>query len=199
MVDIEENWQKWKDIFNAAVDQCIPRVPWKFSRSKNWLTKETIKTIKKKIRLYRKAKKSGKEQYYVRYKTISNSMRQMTRQDYQVHIEAIAASLEKSTNQRPFWSWLKKIRKNDDGIPQLYHKNKVHTSNDEKAETLNEYFQSIFTKEVIGNLQQLKTRVSGERCPQSFDFISFSEEEVYHELCKINVKKANGPDGLHGI
>ena len=63
---------------------------------------------------------------------------------------------------------------------------------------MNEYFQSIFTKEVIGNLKQLKTRVSGERCPQSFDFISFSEEEVYHELCKIDVKKASGPDGLHG-
>ena len=33
---------------------------------------------------------------------------------------------------------------------------------------------------------------------QSFDFISFSEEEVYHELCKIDVKKASATDGFHG-
>ena len=160
-VDIEENWQKWKDIFNAAVDQGFPKVPWKFSRSKNWLTRETIKTIKKKRQLYRKAKKSGKEQYYVRYKTISNSVRQMRRQDYQLHVKEIASSLENSTNQRPLWSWLKKIRKNYDRIPQLYHENKVHTSNDEKVEALNEYFQSIFTKEAIGNLQLLKTMQAG--------------------------------------
>ena len=113
---------------------------------------------------------SRKEQDYVRYKAISNSVRQMTRQDHQAHVEEIAASLEKFANQRPFWSWLKKTRKNDDEIPQLYNKNKVHTSNDEKAEALNEYIQAVFTKEATGNLQQVETRVSGEQCSQSFDF-----------------------------
>ena len=48
--------------------------------------------------------------------------------------------------------------------------NKVHTSNDEKAEALNEYIQAVFTKEATGNLQQVETRVSGEQCSQSFDF-----------------------------
>ena len=134
----------------------------------------------------------------VRYKAISNSVRQMTRQDHQAHVEEMAAGLEKSTNQRPFWSWLKKMRKSDDGIPQLYYNNKVHSSNDEKAEALNQYFQSVFTKEATGNLQRIKTSLSGEQSPQLFDFITFSEEEVCDELCKIDVRKASGPDGVHG-
>ena len=38
---IEENWQNWKDTFNAAVMECIPRVMWKPKKSKCWLNKET--------------------------------------------------------------------------------------------------------------------------------------------------------------
>ena len=48
---IEENWQKWKDTFNAAVMECIPRVMWKPLKSKCWLNRETIKAIRKKRRL----------------------------------------------------------------------------------------------------------------------------------------------------
>ena len=74
----------------------------------------------KRKRLYKKAKKSGRDQDYARYKAASNSVRWLTRRDHKAHIEEIAANLQNPTNPKPFWSWLKKIRNNEDGIPQLY-------------------------------------------------------------------------------
>ena len=110
----------------------------------------------------------------------------------------IAANLQNSSNPKPFWSWLKKIRKNDSGIPQLYHGNEVHTTDTGKAEVLNRYFQSVFTREDTSNLQEIKAKLPGEPCPQSFDVCALSEQEVYEELWKLDVKKACGPDGLPG-
>ena len=41
---------------------------WKRKKSKCWLNRETIKAIRKKRRLYRKAKRSGRDQDYARYR-----------------------------------------------------------------------------------------------------------------------------------
>ena len=112
-------------------------------------------------------------------------MQQLTRHDHQAHIEEIAANLNLS-NPKPFWSWLKKIRKNDNGIPQLYHGNEVHTTDAGKVEVLNRYFQLVFTREDTRNLQQIKAKLPGEPCPQS------------SVLCQSRRCKAGGPDGLPG-
>lgn len=101
-------------------------------------------------------------------------------------------------SQRPFWSWIKKIGRNGDDIPKLYHKNKAHTSSREKTNALNDYFQSVFTKEITGNLQQLKRKLVGERCQQSIELVTFSEDQVYDELSSIDITKASGPEELHG-
>ena len=179
---IEESWQKWKDLFNAAVMECIPRVVWKRQKSKCWLKRETIKAIRKRKRLYKKAKRSGRDQDYARYKAASNCVRWLTRRDHQAHIEEIAANLQNPTNPKPFWSWLKRIRNNEDGIPQLYYGNEIHTTDAGKAEVLNRYFQSVFTREDTSNLQQIRANLPGEPCPQSFDVCALSEQEVYEEL-----------------
>ena len=136
--DIEENWQKWKDTFNAVVMECIPRVMWKPQKSKCWLNRETIKAIRKKRGLYRKAKRSGWDQDYARYRSASNSVWQLTRRDHQAHIEEIAANLQNSSTPNPFWSWLIKIvqEKWQWNTSTLYHGNEVHTTDTGKADFL---------------------------------------------------------------
>ena len=76
--------------------------------------------------------------------------------------------------------------------------NEIHTTDAGKAEVLNRYFQSVFTREDTSNLQQIRANLPGEPCPQSFDVCVLSEQEVYEELCKLDAKKACGPDGLPG-
>lgn len=48
------------------------------------------------------------------------------------------------------------------------------------------------------NLQQLKRKLVGERCQQSIELVTFSEDQVYDELSSIDITKASGPDELHG-
>lgn len=59
--------------------------------------------------------------------------------------EVIGSSL--SENRKKFWSYVRRSRSEDTGIPPLKVGNAVNISDKDKAETLNKYFHSVFTTE----------------------------------------------------
>jgi hypothetical protein len=67
LVSLEEEvnncWLQWKDLFQAAVDDCIPKVNVKKNKTMHapWISKEFILLCRKKKTSYKKAKKSGKD------------------------------------------------------------------------------------------------------------------------------------------
>ena len=71
--DINDNWTAWKDIFFAAVDDCIPKYRQKKRLTAPWITKDLIKLCRKKKCLYKKAKKSGKEETWIAYRALNSS------------------------------------------------------------------------------------------------------------------------------
>ena len=60
--DINDNWTAWKDIFFAAVDDCISKYRQKKRLTAPWITKDLIKLCRKNLSLYKKAKKSGRDE-----------------------------------------------------------------------------------------------------------------------------------------
>lgn len=50
-------------------------------------------------------------------------------------------------NQRPFWRWLKNMRGNSPGVPDLHVNGNVLSSALEKVNALNTLFSSVFTRE----------------------------------------------------
>ena len=58
--DIDDDWIKWKDLFFATVDDCIPKFRQKKRITAPWITKDLIKLCRKKKNLYKRAKKGGK-------------------------------------------------------------------------------------------------------------------------------------------
>jgi len=87
---IEINWTNWKDVFDMAVEECVPKVVWKPHKAKNWLSEETLSTIKKKRRLYRRAKKTRRRKDLRKFRCISNTVRELTRRDHITHTEQMA-------------------------------------------------------------------------------------------------------------
>ena len=63
----------------------------------------------------------------------------------------------------------------------------------EKAETLNEFFSSVFTKEQTGELPHFADRPF----TTTLDSITISPAQIEKKLSKLNPTKSPGPDGIH--
>ena len=73
---------------------------------------------------------------------------------------------------------------NSDGI--------VITNDSDMANTMNNYFSSVFTIEQLNNVPQL-----GQYEGNILDTFNFSTEEVQEKLQHLNIYKSTGPDMLH--
>ena len=60
------------------------------------------------------------------------------------------------------------------------------------ANTMNNYFSSVFTIKQLNNVPQL-----GQYEGNIIDTLKFSTEEVQEKLQHLNIYKATGPDMLH--
>ena len=107
---VDDNWMKPKDVIITIANDCIPHTTLKLKRTKNWLSDKTLSAIKKKRRLYRRAKRSGKPNDLNRYRAFSNTVRKLTRQDHHSHVDHISTELLNTGNQKPFWRWLKTLK-----------------------------------------------------------------------------------------
>ena len=73
--DINANWEVWKDLYFAAVNESIHKYRHKRKNIAPWITKDLIKLSRKKKHLYKKAKKSNSEDHWVTYRTLNNTLK----------------------------------------------------------------------------------------------------------------------------
>ena len=100
--DIVESWTMWKDLFFCAADSAIPKVQWKKSKVKHWLTDDTIHLLKMKCHLYnRMVKNPSSDVIKSRYKQLSNLVQSRTRQDTESHVSSLSSQY--SNSPKPFW------------------------------------------------------------------------------------------------
>ena len=93
-----------------------------------------------------------------------------------------------------FWSYIKSKSKTRDKICDLMQEDGELTSNNkEKAEVLNKFFSSVFTREKTDNVPVMPDR----QFENILDNITITPEEVLKKLFNLNPSKAAGPDGLH--
>ena len=67
------------------------------------------------------------------------------------------------------------------------------TNDKEKANLMNQYFSSVFTKEDMSNLPNFEVRVFD----QPLSEFNITPEMVKKRLEKLNPSKSPGPDGMH--
>ena len=160
------------------------------------MSEETVRLIRKKKRLYKKAKPSDTQGDLLRYKRVSNMVRRLTRRDHQDHLEDISCQLVE--NQQIFWRWLKNVRGQSAGIANLKYMGNILTAAVDKAKVFNHYFRSVFAKENISNLPRLRSLLWATWSTPSIADIEFDVDEVHKVLCRIDPSKACGPDEILG-
>ena len=61
--------------------------------------------------LYKKAKKSNSEDHWVAYRTLNNTLKMKCNSTKWSNLKALADKLQVENNSKPFWNYMRSIRK----------------------------------------------------------------------------------------
>ena len=95
-----------------------------------------------------------------------------------------------SDSPKRFWSYIKRLKVDNIGIPTLNNNNKLESDSRLKAEILNSQFKSVFTHENVHLPQEPSTNI-----PPMPDII-ITTEGVARLVHGLNPNKATGPDDI---
>ena len=189
--------KSWNDCLEAKIaegqDIFIPKINNRTNKPKrNFSAPQTLLSL---LQDKRKAFK-----YYKKYPT-ENNLNTYHYFRNQVNIEVKKAKVLKEiniskftkTNPKVFYKYVNSQIKHIEKVANLLKENNEYTENDqEKADTLNNFFSSVFVEEGDGPVPTF-----------SFDFenelndIIITEQDIYKTLSKLNTSKAPGPDCIH--
>ena len=183
-----DNWTAWKDIFFAAVDDCIPKYRQKKRLTAPWITKGLLNFVGRKKSPYKKAKKSGRDETWTAYRALNNSLKKKCSSAKWQHLKELTGKLKTDNNAKPFWNYVKSKRKGTNDLALLKEDGKEITDDESIAQEMNLYFSSVFTQEQsnlpeFGNI--INDRLSSILCTTS---------EVEKYLKTLNAHKSPGPD-----
>ena len=163
-----------------------------------WLNKSLRKAIRKKARLYNRAKTSKRPDLWAKYKLQKrDTQRNLRRARWSFINDKLLTSL-KTKNSKPFWRYigLKSQRQDSCGVSPLLHDGQLHSDSRPKAEILNQQFCSVglFTDEDTTNMPKL------EGPPTTpMNNIEITQSGITKLLSELNVDKAPGPDELPNL
>lgn len=153
-----------------------------------------MKLIRKKYHLYKRFTKSKLYYDYQKYIEIRNKTKQTIRKTIKEYERKVAKSSK--INPKGFWKYINTKLKRVTGIANLTKNDKTLSKSDkEKAEILNDFFCSVFTKEDLTNVPTLSPRNNDT----FFTDIILTREAIKAKLNKLDASKASGPDNIPTI
>ncbi|KAI8494439.1 hypothetical protein Bbelb_276650 [Branchiostoma belcheri] len=185
--------QKWSDFKDKMKDTMNKHIPSKITSSRYnlpWFNRNLRRHCRKKQRLYNKAKRTGQEEDWNKYKTVKKGVQKSIRQ---AHSKYVADILGEAIVDKPktFWSYIKGLRKDLVGVAPLKVGNTIISDSGKKAEVLSSQFKSVFTEEDTTDMPSL-----GQPCTPPMEHIVVSTDGVEKMLQGLNPAKASGPDQI---
>ena len=200
--DVQKQWDIFVNKYHDIEQKYVPRktVYINGQSSKKFsmpLNAKNLRMLKKKIRLWSKVRKNlASEEQEISYRRLKNQIRRLTRQGKKLLEKNIAKQAK--SNPKSFWAYAQSKLKTRAGIPDLAKtddKNKTTftSSDEEKANVLQDFFSSVFTQEPPGDLPYFKTRDFQEKLTN----IDINSDMVKKKLLKLKSNKSPGPHSIH--
>ena len=190
----EEMWtlfaQKYDDCFKKYVPKSRPK---KGCKPKPlWMTSETLLHIKRKRHAWNKYLATRRTDDFEEYKRVRNGTNDYVKTSKRNYERSISQKVKNEPKQ--FWRYVKSKTKSVSGVSNLKNEDGVFAKSEaEKAELLNNFFSSVFTKE---NLETLPEGTDKEVLSDLEDIV-ISESEVLKLLKELDASKAMGPDNIN--
>ena len=103
-------------------------------------------------------------------------------------------AVEIKSNPKLFWNYIKSKSCKSYDIPNVIDlKGTEHSTDSDKVNTFNEYFASVYTREICNNIPNMPSKPENI----SLDSIIITEPMIEKQLSNLNISKAPGPDRLH--
>ena len=191
--DVNKTWNNIKEEIHNLMQKCIPKhKPNNFPKLKPiWMTKKALRKIKRKYKMYKRWLKTSSGYNYQAYIIARNRCNKEVKKAKKAYEKHVAN--ESKTNPRKFWKFVQDKLKVKKGISVLKKTDGQYTENDfEKAETLNSFFASVFTREDKTNVPNMQSseRSDGKALPD----IIITPLAVQNKLKNLNPNKSQGPD-----
>lgn len=185
---VEDVWQQIKQFILKTVTNNVPSKLVGAKRSHPpWLTARVCRYIKRRDRLAAIAKKSGSEIDRRRFRKARNEVNLFVKHSYQDYLNTIIGNLH--DDKRAFYRFIKNKKTDPIGIPPLKTSQGLLESDTDKANALNDYFSSVFTKE---NIKLFNLPCQYPDIPP----IEVTSPGVVKLLSGLNVNKSTGPDDI---
>eukprot|EP00057_Strongylocentrotus_purpuratus_P009185 XP_011663659.1 PREDICTED: RNA-directed DNA polymerase from mobile element jockey-like [Strongylocentrotus purpuratus] len=157
-----------------------------------WMCKEALAKVKKKYHAWKRYTATKHFRDYEAYIKLRNEATKDVR-SAKIKFERRLAQ-EIKENPKGFWNYVRSKTKVKSGISDLIKEDGSKTTSDEeKAEVLNEFFASVFTREDVTTIPEPEVKFDGDPLEE----VVITTEEVLKKLKKLNPSKSPGPDGLH--
>ena len=193
--DVDLIWVQFKSIIWPIIDLYVPRtaVPHFTKYNVRHYPKHIRILLNRKAAIWRTLRKHKTPELKIKYSKISLETKQAI-----VNFDIINEErMVKSNNLGAFYRFVNN-KLNNSGIAPLYDlKGNLLTSDEDKAQLLNDYFKSVFTTD-DGNLPFFPSRFP-PKVHEIIDDIQITPEIINKILCKLKSNSAAGIDHIPAI
>ena len=194
----EESWNYFTAQLNNIIDKFVPETKYKNRKENFPLDAETVNKIKLKNALSRKFIKTRKPEDRAKYNKVRNQVSKLTkraRKDFERNL-----TKEAKENPKKIWKYINSRSKLKVGIGELYtdpNDTKSHKTNNnkEKANILNDFFQSVFTNEPEGEVPSLGDKTKTGKKP--WMKLKICRDNIAKILKSLKPDKSPGMDNIN--
>ena len=190
--------EHFNTIFFEAACNCMP-VKTVTIRSKGaaWINADTRWAIKQRYRLFKKAKRSNKDEDWRAYRTYRNLVTAKIRDRKLEYLNELdlKASDPKQFGTKEWWKLVKQFMNKkgiSDDIPPFFFNGTLYSSSEDKANVLNDYF---IQQSTLDNPNENTPNV--EYTDSEITDIILTHADVHSVIKNLDKSKATGPDMIH--
>jgi len=200
MTNVEQQWSYFLEKIRAAELEFVPSKMIDQYGNRNIkhdspMDKKAMEATRKKHRCWQRYLETRDEEKYREYTRQRNKVRSMSRKIQREAEKGISRDAKK--NSKKFWRFVRSKLKTATGIADLEMtsdgKSELATSDEAKAQTLCDFFSSVYTEEPTGITPDLDKRTVAKNLRN----LVVTEDQVLKKLKKLKIDKAPGPDCLH--
>ena len=194
-----EAWDTFNEIIRRETEKCVPLMRRRQGSRPLWMTKNVMRIIRKKRRLWKGyAGKWGKHDYesFQAFKKVQQEVKKEVRNAKRNYERKLAKNRKK--NSKSFYSYLKKKTSNRVSVGPLIDDaddKKLVTDDCKMAEMLNTFFCSVFTREDLSLMPEAEHYFQGEDS-ERLKTVNITAEKVKKKLQNLSPSSAPGPDKM---
>ena len=197
ILTIDSSEQAWKSFTNnlmSLMDKHIPKTRPNTNRKKRplYMTAKALEKVKEKKKKFNTWRNSRDNTDYLLYSRARNQAKWECRKAEKDFEKKIAR--EAKTNPKAFYRYAQSKLKTRSRLSDLLSTDgELITSDKGKANEMNNFFTSVFTRENITSMPEFPDQEYNSPLTD----ITITPEEVKKMLDNLNPNKSPGPDGIH--